>query len=96
MTSRRTLFFRCSAFAWLALVALAFIGCDKPCPGDFDPDENPAGDSCVIESDCRVECVCENADGDELGVFTGSCTAPLAGYLIDEVITRPVDLEKKS
>jgi hypothetical protein len=71
---RRSVAFFGPALLAIAYVAFAFVGCNSLCPGNFDPADNPAGDSCVQDRDCRVECVCENEDGDEIGAFAGACT----------------------
>jgi len=58
---------------WLCLLAAGFIGCDGVCPAGHDPLANPVGDACQTSDECKVECVCTNADGDDIPVEVGSC-----------------------
>jgi hypothetical protein len=58
----------------LALSALLlFVACDTPCPGGHDPLVNPVGESCNNDTECTVECVCNDADGDQSQVTVGKC-----------------------
>jgi hypothetical protein len=57
----------------LALCALAASGCNAACPGGHDPLSNPVGNSCAVDTDCTIECVCVDHVGDEVPVIVGRC-----------------------
>jgi hypothetical protein len=61
---------------WLAL-SLASVcctaSCDAVCPAAFDPSDNPVGQSCEVDADCEVECVCQDPNGKDKGMVAGDC-----------------------
>ena len=63
------------ALAALSLATLVTLAaCDAVCPAAFEPSANPVGQPCTTDEDCEVECVCQDANGEDRGVLAGQCS----------------------
>ena len=64
-------------------VAMCIVAaCNTVCPGGHDPEANPGGEACMMDDECRVECICVDDENEEEGIMAGEC---IGGSCVDAV-----------